>query len=163
MEGDLSDLSLTSIAVTGPSGGITAGQEGSGVSVQTETPAKYHNSFTYDANGNILTQLRADQSKTNLRNAAYEQSPDFANNPHDYVDPNSYIDNIAYAYERNAEGEIVANRLYHVNDALNHPNDGHIDEKAKGGRFRLGKIGPFDSEVYGLEPNGSKLCGHKLQ
>jgi hypothetical protein len=95
---------------------------------QTETPAKYHNSFTYDANGNILTQLRADQSNTNLRNAAYEQSPDFANNPHYYVDPNSYIDNIAYTYERNADNEIVANRLYHVNDAVNHTTEALTDD-----------------------------------
>jgi hypothetical protein len=73
-----------------------------------------------------LTQLRADQSNTNLRNAAYEQSPDFASNPHYYVDPNSYIDNIAYTYVRNADNEIMANRMYHVYDAVNHTTDGDI-------------------------------------
>ncbi len=53
----------------------------------------YENRFTYEANGNILTQLRRDyRTKT--------------------------IDSLNYEYARNAEGQLVQNRLYHVDDAV---------------------------------------------
>jgi RHS repeat-associated protein len=51
----------------------------------------YFNEFTYDANGNILTQKRHDQS-------------------------GNAIEDLTYQYARNTGGEIIQNRLYHVND-----------------------------------------------
>jgi len=54
-------------------------------------PAKYENSFTYDANGNILTQTRND-------------------------DNNQVIDELAYFYPQNAANKTVRNRLLYVSD-----------------------------------------------
>ena len=54
---------------------------------------KYFNKFTYDANGNILTQVRHDSTGTK-------------------------IDDLAYKYERNFAGRLLRNRLYHVNDVV---------------------------------------------
>ena len=51
----------------------------------------YHNVFSYDANGNIQTQLRKQ------RNGAP-------------------IDNLTYNYHNNSNGQLLSNRLYHVND-----------------------------------------------
>ncbi len=53
---------------------------------------KYFNQFKYDANGNILEQLRNN-------NAGLQ------------------IDKLTYKYKRNPSGKLVQNRLYHVNDA----------------------------------------------
>ncbi len=52
---------------------------------------KYFNAFTYDANGNILTQIRHDSIGTK-------------------------IDDLAYRYEKNYAGRLLRNRLYTVND-----------------------------------------------
>jgi len=95
----------------------------------TETPVKYHNSFTYDANGNIFTQLRADQMNTYMRDLAYEQTPAFVSNPYYYVDPSTRIDQISYGYERNSTDEMESNRLYQVTDAINYGWDGTTDNK----------------------------------
>jgi hypothetical protein len=46
----------------------------SGTGSLAEAPTKYHNSFMYDANGNILAPLRDDQRNTNLRNLVSEQT-----------------------------------------------------------------------------------------
>lgn len=53
---------------------------------------RYFNSFTYDANGNILTQNRADGS-------------------------NVLFDNLTYHYQLDDDGMPIRNRLYHVNDS----------------------------------------------
>jgi hypothetical protein len=58
-------------------------------------PAKYENSFTYDANGNILTQTRND-------------------------DNNQVIDELAYFYPKNAANKTVRNRLLYVSDNVDY-------------------------------------------
>ena len=58
-------------------------------------PAKYQNSFTYDANGNILTQTRND-------------------------DNNQVIDELAYFYPQNAANKTVSNRLLYVSDNVDY-------------------------------------------
>jgi RHS repeat-associated protein len=58
-------------------------------------PAKYENSFTYDANGNILTQTRND-------------------------DNNQVIDELAYFYPQNAANKTVRNRLLYVSDNVDY-------------------------------------------
>jgi hypothetical protein len=58
-------------------------------------PAKYENSFTYDANGNILTQNRND-------------------------DNNQVIDELAYFYPKNAANKTVRNRLLYVSDNVDY-------------------------------------------
>jgi len=58
-------------------------------------PAKYQNSFTYDANGNILTQTRND-------------------------DNNQVIDELAYFYPKNAANKTVRNRLLYVSDNVDY-------------------------------------------
>jgi RHS repeat-associated protein len=57
--------------------------------------AKYQNSFTYDANGNILTQTRKD-------------------------DNNQVIDELAYFYPQNAANKTVRNRLLYVSDNVDY-------------------------------------------
>ncbi len=53
----------------------------------------YHNAFKYDANGNILGQLRADGAGT-------------------------IIDSLTYKYAKHTNQRTKANRLYHVNDKV---------------------------------------------
>jgi RHS repeat-associated protein len=53
----------------------------------------YNNIFSYDANGNILTQLRKNQSGTSINDLNYKRFKDVA-------------------------GQTVQNRLYHVKDAV---------------------------------------------
>ncbi|MGE0567849.1 MAG: hypothetical protein AB7O73_07860, partial [Bacteroidia bacterium] len=53
----------------------------------------YKNEFNYDANGNILTQKRYDQSGVSM-------------------------DDQTYQYHKDANGKMVSNRLYHVNDNI---------------------------------------------
>ena len=53
----------------------------------------YHNTFQYDANGNILGQLRADGT-------------------------GQIIDSLTYKYAKDATGRTKQNRLYHVNDRV---------------------------------------------
>jgi RHS repeat-associated protein len=54
---------------------------------------KYYNKFTYDANGNILTQRR-------------------------YEDAGAQIDDLTYRYAKNTDSKTIQNRLYHVDDAI---------------------------------------------
>jgi RHS repeat-associated protein len=54
---------------------------------------RYYNAFTYDANGNILTQDRFDQS-------------------------GNQIEDLTYQYAKNGAGDMLQNRLYHVNDNI---------------------------------------------
>jgi RHS repeat-associated protein len=63
----------------------------------------YANSFTYDANGNILNQTRSDQN----------------------AQP---FDVLSYQYEYDANGYLAKNRLYHVNDGAsqNSPNNANL-------------------------------------
>ncbi|HEX8548378.1 MAG TPA: hypothetical protein VF691_15565, partial [Cytophagaceae bacterium] len=52
----------------------------------------YENTFTYDANGNILTQNRYDEAGVKF-------------------------ENMDYRYKKDANGDYMQNRLYHVNDS----------------------------------------------
>jgi RHS repeat-associated protein len=64
-------------------------------------PMRYLNTFTYDANGNILTQQLNDQF-------------------------GGTINNLTYRYNRDASGNLLQNRLYHVNNSVapnTHPNE----------------------------------------
>jgi photosystem II stability/assembly factor-like uncharacterized protein len=54
-------------------------------------PDLYKNLFQYDANGNIVHQVRMDQSE-------------------------QLMDDLSYNYKDNLQGERIQNRLYHVND-----------------------------------------------
>jgi RHS repeat-associated protein len=54
---------------------------------------EYLNKFTYDANGNILTQKR-------------------------YNDVGTQIEDLTYNYAKDADGYTIQNRLYHVNDPV---------------------------------------------
>ncbi|HRE75623.1 MAG TPA: RHS repeat-associated core domain-containing protein [Flavobacteriales bacterium] len=63
---------------------------------------KYENTFNYDANGNILGQLRKDHA-------------------------GSVIDSLTYRYARNTNNRIIRNRLYHVNDNTDY-NSNDIDD-----------------------------------
>ncbi len=54
---------------------------------------RYLNQFTYDANGNILTQVR-------------------------HAENGTQIENLSYKYERDANGRLLRNRLYHVNETV---------------------------------------------
>ena len=53
----------------------------------------YYNAFTYNADGNILTQQRHKRDGTQ-------------------------IEDLTYRYQHNNDGELIRNRLYHVNDAI---------------------------------------------
>ena len=65
---------------------------------------KYFNKFTYDANGNILTQKRHNSSGALLDDLTY----------------NYLLDN----------GNLIRNRLYHVNDAvLGAPTQGDLEDQ----------------------------------
>ncbi len=55
---------------------------------------RYHNLFSYDANGNILTQLRKDAA-------------------------GATIDELTYRYAKDLSGNVLQNRLYHINDLVN--------------------------------------------
>ncbi|HTF05447.1 MAG TPA: RHS repeat-associated core domain-containing protein [Bacteroidia bacterium] len=59
----------------------------------THSNFKYFNSFTYDANGNILSQARMDQA-------------------------GGQIEDLTYNYAKNGAGDVIQNRLYHVNDNI---------------------------------------------
>ena len=54
---------------------------------------EYYNAFTFDANGNILTQKR------HLRDG-------------------TQVEDMTYRYNLDGAGEFVQNRLYHINDAI---------------------------------------------
>ena len=58
---------------------------------------KYYNGFDYEANGNILHQLRNNS----------------LGNP---------IDSLTYRYQKDAQGKMIRNRLYHVNDHVDNSN-----------------------------------------
>ncbi len=65
---------------------------------------KYFNVFTYDANGNILTQKR--------RNSA-----------------GTMLDDLTYHYQVDGFGNVIRNRLYNVNDAAGFQNAGDLSNQ----------------------------------
>ncbi|MEZ4800670.1 MAG: hypothetical protein R2809_13030 [Flavobacteriales bacterium] len=73
--------------------------ESSGVWTSMSNDA-YFNQFTYDGNGNILTQERKDQNGT-------------------------LIDDLTYHYQK-VQGMLISNRLYHVEDASGDVGEGGI-------------------------------------
>jgi RHS repeat-associated protein len=87
------------------------------------TPAKqYSTGYTYDANGNILTLDRADES-------------------------NAKFDQFAYKYQTSSTGKLLSNRLYHVNDNPGYTSlmDDDIDDQgaysATSHNYEYDKIG----------------------
>jgi RHS repeat-associated protein len=54
---------------------------------------RYNNRFAYDANGNILSQVRKKQNGTTF-------------------------DSLTYRYKKDSQGRTIQNRLYHVNDTI---------------------------------------------
>ena len=69
---------------------------------------RYFNTFEYDAMGNILTQKRHKQDGTQ-------------------------IEDMTYRYQRDANGFLLSNRLYHVNDAIDSTIDAtDIDDQGAG-------------------------------
>lgn len=89
----------------------------------------WKNSFTYDANGNILTQVRRD-NLTNL------------------------IDQQTYRYEQDAAGKLVRNRLYHVNDAS--ASNLALDDVDDQGTFTPASAGNINtSNNYGYDRIGN--------
>ena len=78
--------------------GLTAGNDWTEVPAPTGAALDtYRSSYTYDANGNILSADRWDQS-----GAPY--------------------DALAYGYKQGANGERLRNRLYQVDDLADQPN-----------------------------------------
>jgi RHS repeat-associated protein len=72
---------------------------------------KYFNRFTYDANGNILTQRRNDAN-------------------------GGAIDSLRYHYAKDQNGNLIQNRLYHVNDAV--PSSSFSDDIDDQGIYKPG-------------------------
>lgn len=70
----------------------------------TSYGGKYFNKFTYDANGNILTQQR--------RNST-----------------GAMLDSLTYHYLLDDNGNLVRNRLYHVNDSAGFQNAGDLSDQ----------------------------------
>ena len=65
---------------------------------------EYYNAFTYNADGNILTQKRHKRDGTK-------------------------IEDLTYQYNRNLDGNLIQNRLYHVNDLVgSNIDDSDIDD-----------------------------------
>ncbi|MEO6240311.1 MAG: RHS repeat-associated core domain-containing protein, partial [Bacteroidia bacterium] len=88
---------------------------------------RYYNAFSYDANGNILGQLRYDQA-------------------------GNAIDSLKYRYERDANGKMLRNRLYHVNDTvaiIRHADD--IDDE---GSFSSSIATINTANNYGYDAEG---------
>ncbi len=69
----------------------------------SQSGGKYVNEFTFDANGNILTQLRKDQA-------------------------GGVIDDLTYRYY-NDNGKVLQNRLYHLNDASTNTNPEELSDQ----------------------------------
>ncbi len=70
----------------------------------------YFNSFSYDDNGNILTQQRKDHT-------------------------NNLFDNLTYRYAKNTGGRTIQNRLYHVDEDLGISSGLYTDDLEDQGTF----------------------------
>lgn len=80
----------------------------------------YYNVFTYNADGNILSQQRHKRDGTQ-------------------------IEDLTYRYQRNNDGDIIRNRLYHVNDAVaSTVDDSDIDD-----------MGLFDDDYLLINTNNN--------
>ena len=88
---------------------------------------EYNNKFTYDANGNILTQLRKDESGTAINDLTY----------------NRYTNN----------NRTVQNRLYSVNDAV--PNTTFADDIDDQGTFNNTSTAVNTANNYGYDEIGN--------
>jgi RHS repeat-associated protein len=90
----------------------------------------YENTFTYDANGNIATQLRKDASGT-------------------------FIDEMNYKYAEDANKK-VQNRLYHVNDNTAHSANA-ADDIDDQGTFTPALADINTTNNYGYDPIGNLI------
>lgn len=96
---------------------------------------KYYNSFEYDANGNIKTQIRKDHN-------------------------NVLIDNLTYQYAEGANGKIQ-NRLYHVNEDLSIPSNLYTDDMEDQGSFDPVLATMNDNNNYGFDEIGNLVRDDK--
>jgi len=86
---------------------------------------RYLNQFTYDANGNILSQVR-------------------------HAENGTQIENLSYKYERDASGRLLRNRLYHVNETVS--SGAFTDDIDDQGVFSTANINT--SNNYGYDEEG---------
>ena len=86
----------------------------------------YRNTFTYDANGNLLKQVRRDSVR-------------------------ALMDSLTYTYETNTNGKLLRNRLYHVRDSATGTSYGYdiIDQ----GSFNPNNINSTNN--YGYDELGN--------
>jgi len=87
----------------------------------------YRNTFTYDANGNILKQVRRDSV-------------------------GGLMDSLTYNYERNTNGKLLRNRLYHVNDFVT-GTPAYLHDIADQGLFNTTNINSNNN--YGYDELGN--------
>lgn len=88
---------------------------------------KYKNAFTYDANGNILTQKRNDASGVEF-------------------------DDLTYHYYKDADGKLLSNRLYKYDDA--NADDRSLELKYNTDAF-INSVGQLNSNNFGYDAIGN--------
>lgn len=80
----------------------------------TSTPDRYLNKFTYDANGNIITQLRNNADGVTIDDLKYNYNTLNRNNSSILANYRSGFDNTNGTNNR----DLIQNRLYEVDDAI---------------------------------------------
>jgi RHS repeat-associated protein len=80
----------------------------------------YNNAFTYDGNGNIITQHRSDQN-------------------------GDEFENLTYQYKKTSDGKFLQNRLYHVNED---EESAYTDDIEDQGAFSIENINTTNNYGY---------------
>lgn len=96
----------------------------------------YYNSFAYDANGNIETQLRKD-------------------------DQNNSVDNLTYRYAKDANGKTIQNRLYHVNEDPSISDNAYTNDIDDQGLFDPTLSTINSNNNYGFDEIGNLVSDKK--
>ena len=91
---------------------------------------RYYNSFTYDGNGNIKTQIRKNENGLDLENLQYRY--------HTYTNGSS-------------TGKLIRNRLYHVNDDPALTSNAMDDIDDQGTFYNNGNINTANNYSYDAE------------
>ncbi|MBX3165292.1 MAG: peptidoglycan DD-metalloendopeptidase family protein [Bacteroidetes bacterium] len=91
------------------------------------TASIYRNTFSYDANGNIQTQVRRDSV-------------------------GGLMDSLTYNYERDVNGKLLRNRLYHVNDFVS-GTPAYLQDITDQGTFNPNNINSNNN--YGFDEIGN--------